>query len=105
MDKEFASKNVGPKKQEAYKSYEQAFRRLTDDALLATVTLEVDTKEKDLNVKIAKNIFLPLLGQNGYCLMNKEHKFKGVPGLKTPADCKVGGLWIGRYTTALFFTN
>ena len=105
MDKEFASKNVEPKKQEAYKSYQQAFRRLTDDVISATVKLGVDTKEKDLNVKIAKNIFLPLLGQNGYCLMNKDHKFKGVAGLKAPDDCKVGGLWIGRYTTALFFTN
>ena len=105
MDEEFARENVEPKKQEAYRSYDRAFSRLTDDVISATVKVGVDTKERDLNVKIAKNIFLPLLGQNGYCLMNKEHKVNGVAGLKTPADCKVGGLWIGRYTTALFFTN
>ena len=105
MDEEFASENVEPKKQEAYRSYDRAFSRLTNDVISATVEVGVDTKERDLNVKIAKNILLPLLGQNGYCLMNKEHKVNGVAGLKTPADCKVGGLWIGRYTTALFFTN
>ena len=99
LDEEFASENVEPEKREAYKSYQQALGKLTDNVISNTVKLKVDTKEKDLNVKIAKTIVLPLLGQNGYCLMNKDHKFKGVAGLKTPEDCKVGGLWIGRYTT------
>ncbi|KAL9958588.1 hypothetical protein ACROYT_G035622 [Oculina patagonica] len=101
LDKEFARENVEPEKHEAYKSYQQALAKLSDDVISNTVKLKADTKDTDLNIKIAKTIFLPLLGQNGYCLMNKDHKFKGVAGLKTPDDCKVGGLWIG-FEGALF---
>jgi len=50
LDKEFARENVEPEKHEAYKSYQQALGKLTDDVISNTVKLKADTKETDLNV-------------------------------------------------------
>lgn len=105
LEKEFAGDNVDPDKQQAYMTYQQALSKLSHGVISNAVKLEAGTTEKDLNAKIAQTIILPLLGQQGCCLMNKDHKCSGVTGLKTPDECKVEGLWIGRHYYRLCFTS
>ena len=105
LEKEFAEDKVDPDKQQAYMTYQQALGKLSQGVISNAVKLEAGTTEKDLNAKIVQTIILPLLGQQGYCLMNKDHKCNGVTGLKTPDECKVEGLWIGRHYYRLCFTS
>ena len=73
LDEEFASKNVEPEKHEAYKSYQQALGKLTDDVISNAIKLKVDTKEKDLNVKIAKTtLYLSSTPWSKWVLFNEQ---------------------------------
>lgn len=86
----------------ASESFLKAFEILTDDNL-SNITdvkgINSSEKEKILNVKIARHILAPLLGDNGYCVLNNSHaeqfKKENFNQLKLPEDVNWKGLYIG----------
>ena len=104
VDKPQVQRDLTKSQLAASECFLKAFEILTDDNLsYITDVKRIKTGEKErvLNVKIARHILAPLLGDNGYCVLNNSHaehiKKENFNQLKIPGDMDWKGLYVGKY--------